>query len=229
MLNVTCHQPNFMPWPGFFYKALKADILVLLDNVQFPLGTSWTSRNRIKQKDGALWLSVPVWKRGRGKQLINEVEIYNERDWQKKHYLSLMHAYSKAPYFSDHLSFFKEIFNKKWKRLLDLNIAILKYLLDTLGIKKDIIMSSSLNINAEKQELLIKICKQLNASCYVNLTTSRKYIDKFLFQSENIDVKFFSYGPIVYPQLWGDFISNLSTIDLLLNCGNKALAIIEGQ
>ena len=229
MLNVACHQPNFMPWLGFFYKVLKADILVILDNVQFPLGTSWINRNRIKNKNGVLWLSVPVWKRGRGKQLINEVEIFNERDWQKKHYLSLMHAYTKAPYFSDHLNFLKEIFNKKWKRLLDLNIVVLKYLLDALGIKKDIIMSSSLNIDAGKQELLIKICKQLSAGCYVNLTTSKKYIDKELFQSEKIDIKFFSYSPIVYPQLWGDFISNLSIIDLLLNCGNKALTIIERQ
>jgi hypothetical protein len=218
-----------MPWPGFFYKALKADILVLLDNVQFPFGTSWTNRNRIKNKGGYLWLSVPVWKRGRGKQLINEVEICNERDWQKKHYLSLIHAYMKAPYFSDHLDFFKEIFNKKWKRLLDLNIVLLKYLFESLGIKKDMILCSSLNINARKQGLLIKICKQLNANCYVNLTTSKKYIDESLFQSENIDVKFFSYRPLVYPQLWGDFISNLSTIDLLLNCGNRALAVIERQ
>lgn len=229
MLNLACHQPNFMPWPGFFYKALKADILVLLDNVQFPLGTSWINRNRIKNKDGVLWLTVPVWKRGRGKQMINQVEISNERDWQKKHYLSLMHAYTKAPYFSDHLYFFREIFNKKWKRLLDLNLAVIKYLLDALGIKKDIIMSSSLNITSGKQELLIKICKQLNAGCYVSLTHSRKYIDKYLFQSENIDAKFFSYRPIIYPQLWGDFVSNLSIIDLLLNCGNKALDIIEGQ
>ncbi len=229
MLSVACHQPNFMPWPGFFYKAIKADTLVLLDNVQFPLGTSWLNRNRLKNKSGAFWLTVPVWKRGRGMQSINGVEICNERDWQRKHYLSLIHAYKNAPYFYEHLDFFKEIFNKKWQRLLDLNLVILKHLLNALGIKKDIILSSSLNINAKGQELLIKICKRLSASYYVSLSTSKKYVGKRLFQRENIDVRFYPFKPMVYPQLWGDFIPNLSSIDLLLNCGNKALAIIERQ
>lgn len=218
-----------MPWPGFFYKAIKADTLVFLDNVQFPLGTSWLNRNRLKNKSGAFWLTVPVWKRGRGMQSINGVEICNERDWQRKHYLSLIHAYKNAPYFYEHLDFFKEIFNKKWQRLLDLNLVILKHLLNALGIKKDIILSSSLNINAKGQELLIKICKRLSASYYVSLSTSKKYVGKRLFQRENIDVRFYPFKPMVYPQLWGDFIPNLSSIDLLLNCGNKALAIIERQ
>lgn len=229
MLSVACHQPNFMPWPGFFYKAIKADTLVLLDNVQFPLGTSWLNRNRLKNKGGAFWLTVPVWKRGRGMQSINGVEVCNERDWQRKHYLSLIHAYKNAPYFYEHLDFFKEIFNKKWQRLLDLNLVILKHLLNALGIKKDIILSSSLNINAKGQELLIKICKRLSASYYVSLSTSKKYVGKRLFQRENIDVRFYPFKPMVYPQLWGDFIPNLSSIDLLLNCGDKALAIIERQ
>ncbi len=229
MLSVACHQPNFMPWPGFFYKAIKADTLVLLDNVQFPLGTSWLNRNRLKNKGGVFWLTVPVWKRGRGMQSINGVEVCNERDWQRKHYLSLIHAYKNAPYFYEHLDFFKEIFNKKWQRLLDLNLVILKHLLNALGIKKDIILSSSLNINAKGQELLIKICKRLSASYYVSLSTSKKYVGKRLFQRENIDVRFYPFKPMVYPQLWGNFIPNLSSIDLLLNCGNKALAIIERQ
>ncbi len=228
-LSIACHQPNFMPWPGFFYKAIKADVLVLLDHVQFPLGTSWVSRNRLKNKGGVFWLTVPVWKKGRGIQSINEIEICNEKDWQRKHYLSLVHAYKNAPYFYEHLGFFKEIFNKKWKRLLDLNLVILKYLLNNLGIKGDIILSSSLKINAKGQELLIKICKRLSANCYVSLSTSKKYIDKDIFEMENIDVRFYPFKSIVYPQLWGDFIPNLSSIDLLLNCGNKALAIIEKQ
>ena len=229
MLSVACHQPNFMPWPGFFYKVIKADILVLLDDVQFPLGTSWLNRNRLKNKAGAFWITVPVLKKGRGLQLINEVEICNERQWQRKHYLSLFHAYKNAPYFYEHLDFFKEIFNKRWKRLIDLNTTVLNYLLDSLGIKKDIILSSSLSIDAKGQSLLIEICKRLGANAYVSLSTAKKYINKDLFQREDIEVRFYPFRPIVYPQLWGDFIPNLSSIDLLLNCGQKALAIIEGN
>ena len=145
-----------------------------------------------------------------GLQLINQVEICYERQCQRKHYLSLFHAYKNAPYFYEHLDFFKEIFNKRWKRLIDLNTTILNYLLD-------------------RQSLLIEICKRLGANAYVSLSTAKKYINKDLFQREDIEVRFYPFRPIVYPQLWGDFIPNLSLVDLLLNCGQKALAIIEGN
>ncbi len=90
-------------------------------------------------------------------------------------------------------------------------------------------MSSSLGIDAKGQSLLIEICKRLGANAYVSLSTAKKYINKDLFQREDIEVRFYPFRPIVYPQLWGDFIPNLSSIDLLLNCGQKALAIIEGN
>ncbi|MGA1841971.1 MAG: WbqC family protein [bacterium] len=216
-----------MPWPGFFYKVIRADILVLLDNVQFPLGISWVNRNRIKNRSGAFWLTVPVWKKGRGKQGIKGVEICNEKNWQKKHYLSLIHAYKNAPYLSEHMDFFHELYHHHWKGLLDLNTAIIRYLLKALGIEKEIILSSSLNMTAKGQELLIQICKKLDAGCYVSLSTGRKYIDEGLFQREKIRVKFYSYRPVVYPQLWGDFKPNLSAIDFILNCGgDMALAML---
>ena len=43
---VSVNQPYFAPFPGFFRKAALSDILVLLDNVQFPRGTTWMTRNR---------------------------------------------------------------------------------------------------------------------------------------------------------------------------------------
>ena len=62
-MKVACHQPAYLPWPGFFCKAMKADVIVLLDGVQFPRGTSRVNRNRIKTPGGQTWLTVPVLKR----------------------------------------------------------------------------------------------------------------------------------------------------------------------
>ncbi|MGD9090852.1 MAG: WbqC family protein, partial [Desulfobacterales bacterium] len=61
---ISTQQPYFIPYPGFFYKAWQSDVFVILDTVQFPQGTTWTSRNRLKNDQGALWLTVPVWKKG---------------------------------------------------------------------------------------------------------------------------------------------------------------------
>jgi len=230
MRTVACHQPTYLPWPGFFYKALRADVVVLLDNVQFPLGISWVSRNRLKNHNGAFWLTVPVWKKGRGKQQIDGVAICNERDWQRRHHESITHAYKNAPYFCEHADFFKEIFSRRWERLIDLNVAVLKYLFDALGITREIIMGSSLGIEAQAEGLLIGICRRVNARCFASLSTGRKYIDEGAFRKEGIEVRFYHYTPRVYPQLWGDFILNLSVVDLLLNCGGrKGLEILQGR
>jgi hypothetical protein len=216
-----------MSWPGFFYKALHADVLVLLDNVQFPLGTSWVNRNRLKNAKGTFWLTVPVWKKGKGKQLIKEVEICNERDWQKKHYQSFIHAYKNAPYFMDHLVFFSKIYKKKWNKLLELNLTILDYLLDALGIKVETILSSSLGLNSKATELLVQVCKKLNATSYITISMAKSHIKEELFLAHGINVKYLKFKPPVYPQLWGDFLSNLSVLDLLLICGPMSLNIIK--
>ncbi|CAD7772664.1 hypothetical protein DMNBHIDG_00630 [Candidatus Methanoperedenaceae archaeon GB37] len=211
----------------FFIRLLNTDVLVLLDHVQFPLGTSWINRNRLKNAEGFFWLTVPVWKKNRGKQPINKVEICNERNWQKKHYQSLFHAYKHAPHFKEHIDFFEKLYQKKWDRLLDLNLVILDYLLNVIGINKKPILSSSLNVNNKGTGLIIEICEKLNANCYVALSTSKSHIDIETFKNKGITIKFLHFKPPVYPQLWGDFLPNLSVVDLLLNCSPKALEIIK--
>jgi hypothetical protein len=44
-----------------------------------------------------------------------------------------------------------------------------------------------------------------------------------------IEITRSNFRPPVYPQLWGDFIYNLSTLDLLLNCGPKSRDIVIGK
>jgi hypothetical protein len=125
---LSASQPYFAPYPGFFYKASLSDVFVLLDEVQFPRGTTWISRNRFKNDQGMLWITIPVWKKGLGLQKINEVRISHEGRWHKKHLQSLMAAYANAPYFCDHLDFVKEMFSRKLEKLADLDDTTMKYL-----------------------------------------------------------------------------------------------------
>lgn len=224
---VACHQPNFIPWPGFFYKALQADILVLLDNVQFPISTSWVNRNRIKTAAGSLWLTVPVWRKGRTLQKIKDVEICNDLVWGRKHYLSILHAYSKAPYLGEHVDFFQAVFANRYRWLIDFNLKILEYLKQQLRIKTEMILASHLGVEAKGTELLVQICQRLDAATYLCPSAGRKYIDAGKFQESRITVRYYNFTPPVYPQLWGSFIPNLSVIDLLLNCGSKSAEIIN--
>jgi hypothetical protein len=223
---LSANQPYFSPFPGFFYKAHQSDVFVILDQVQFPLGTTWLSRNRFKNDQGTLWMTVPVWKKGLGLQRIDEVRICHEGRWAKKHLESLKSAYKKAPYFRDHLEFVEEMFSPSIERLLDLNMEIIRYLMGQLHMETKLVLLSGLSIEARGDQRLIEICKKLGASQFLAQHATKKYLKEGLFEEAGIALKYFKPPSLIYPQLWGSFIPNLSTFDLLFNCGPRALDIL---
>lgn len=119
----VCTAPASNGAPGFFYKALRADALVLLDRVRFPTGRGWMHRNRVKSDQGDHWLRVPVWKAGRGIQVIADVEICNERDWRARQLRSLRELYAHAPSLQSYLPALEEIYARGHRSLLALNHA----------------------------------------------------------------------------------------------------------
>jgi hypothetical protein len=225
---VATNQPYFCPFPGFFYKLGMCDVLVILDQVQFPRGTTWISRNRFKNDQGTMWITVPVWKKGLGLQVINEVRICHEGRWRKKHLESLRSAYTHAPHFFDHLELLEEVFSIRHDRILDLNLKIVEYLREILRIETKIILMSQLKVESRGSQLLVEICKALGGDHFLAQSAAGKYLDEELFNAAGVKIDYLKYPSVIYPQLWGDFIPNLSTFDLIFNCGPKAREIIFG-
>lgn len=215
-----------MPWPGFFYKALRAGRFVLLDDVQCARGFTWVNRNRLKGDQGELWLTVPILKKGRGLQKINQVQIHNEGNWRHKHFQSIVQHYANAPYLVDHYAFLEGLYEQKYQRLIDLNLEALHYLNSALGIERRFILQSMLGIEGKGSDLLVKTCTHLGASHYLAPLMSRKYLDESLFAAHRITITWYTYSSPIYPQLWGDFLPDLSSFDLLLTHGPKSLEII---
>jgi WbqC-like protein family len=223
---LSTQQPYFFPFAGFFYKAHLSDVFVILDSVQFPRGTTWISRNRFKNDQGTLWLTVPVWKKGLGLQRIHEVRICHEFRWAAKHLASLESAYAKAPYFADHVSFIESIYAARFEKLIELDQTIMDYVLRQLKINTQIQLLSELGIQSTGNQMLVEICQRLGASTYAAQQAAAKYLDPILFDQAGIKLQFFKSPAPVYPQLWGAFISNLSILDLLFNCGPRSHAIL---
>ncbi|MEW6380758.1 MAG: WbqC family protein [bacterium] len=226
---ISTHQLIFSPWLGFFFKALHCDLLVLLDDVQFPRGTTWVSRNRFKFHQGTLWLTIPVWRKGKGLQKINEVQICYDEDWPRKHLASLSTAYAHAPYWEDHRPFWEETYRRKISGLADFNLRIINYLKTSLSVPTEMQLSSSLAVEATGNERLIEICHRLKASTYLAQYEARKFIQEEAFAKAGIGVQYFRFHHPVYPQLWGEFIDNLSAWDLLLTCGPRSYNILAGS
>lgn len=225
---LSAHQPYFAPFPGFFYKAWMSDLFVILDDVQFPQGTTWISRNRFKSHQGALWITVPVWKKGLGLQKISDVRICYQGRWARKHLESLKTAYKKAPYLSEHLEFLAETFSEKNKRLVDLNLAVIHHLMGALAIKTRLVLLSDLNIPSTGSRRLMDLCTKLGAGQFLAQTPAKKFMDEKLFRDAGVELRFINPPAPIYPQLWGDFIHNLSVFDLVLNCGPKSRDILIG-
>ncbi|OEU81361.1 MAG: hypothetical protein BA873_16865 [Desulfobulbaceae bacterium C00003063] len=223
---LSTYQPFFSPFPAFFYKAHLSDVMVILDDVQFPLQTTWISRNRFKNDQGALWITIPVWKKGLGLQKINQVRICHEGKWRKKHLVGLKSSYANAPYFREHLNVVEETFSEKFDRLVDLNLMIIRYIKEQLGIDTPIVLQSDLDVSAKGNELLVQLCWTLQASNYLAQSAIRKHLDARLFAEAGIELNFFTPPSPVYPQLWGDFVHDLSAFDLLFNCGPKSHEIL---
>jgi hypothetical protein len=224
--TVVILQPGYLPWLGFFDQMRRADIFVYYDDVQFDR-RGWRNRNRIKLPGGPHWLTVPV--RQRGQQLILDVEIDNDVPWAHKHLSTIRHFYAQAPYLKRYLPELEEMLGRPWRRIVELDIAVIQLMCDWLGLRCVSMRSSELNIKGERSQRLLDVCLRLGASRYLTGDAAKSYLDGELFARHNIEVQWHEYQHPVYPQQYGEFIPYLSALDLLLNCGERSAAILAGD
>jgi hypothetical protein len=222
-------QPGYLPWLGFFEQMYRCDLFVLYDDVQYDK-EGWRNRNRIKTANGVHWLTVPVLMKFSDHPLITDIQINNEVNWRKKHLASIRQNYGKAAFFKNYEGLFEEAYSRDWDFLIDLDLYFIMKLAECLGMKeKRILRSSDLPVKGERMERLIHLCKRFGADTFYEGTAGRNYIDKNAFLKEGVRVEFQDYKHPIYSQLYGEFISHLSVIDLLLNHGRESLTILTNQ
>ena len=134
-------QPDYLPYIGFFHKMSNCDSYMIVDHVQYSK-KSFQNRNQIRGKNGIILLTVPVLTKEKFDQPIKDVLINNQVDWQKKHSRSITLTYQNAPYYDDFKDFFESIYSKKWDKLIELNVYIIKHIANLLEIELPIQKSS---------------------------------------------------------------------------------------
>ena len=214
---VVIHQPDFMPWLGFFDRWKRSEIYIILDDVQF-LRRGWHHRDKIKTKNGAKWLTVPVIKKGKYHQLIRDVKIDNQISWRSKHLNTIEANYKKAPYFEYYITKLRNVYDKKHTFLIDLNMSLLHLFAQEFGIITTNVFASDKYIKSTSTQRLVDLVKSVDGTAYFTGIGSKKYIDNSLFIKENIEIIWQEFNHLVYPQLHGDFIPNLSCLDFVMNC-----------
>lgn len=227
---VSVHQPQYIPWLGYFDKIAKSDSFVFLDNVQYK-HREFQNRNKIRTKEGELWLSVPVVTKGKGRQKINEVTIDSELPWGHQHLKSLKTWYGKASFFNAYIGFFEATYSAKWEKLEDLNVQIVKYLFAQLSITKKIYFESALDIKTTKTDRIIEICQKLEADTYISGAGGKEYLEEEKFPAAGIRLVYQDFKHPQYHQQFmkdsDDFLPYMSIVDLLFNEGPRSLEILK--
>lgn len=223
------HQPDFISYIGFFHRLLKSDIYVVLDNVQFVSGTSrsWQNRDLIKTPSGKKWLTISVQKCQLGTK-INEVLLSRTIPWRSSNLNQIRANYQKAPCYLEIYPYIEELYSFDCDRMIDFNLESIKMIMSLLDIEIEMMLASSLEPQGTSNQLLVDILKKVGASTYLSGIGARDYYDAQPFVDAGIKVIWQNFQHPVYPQLYGDFIPYLSTIDMLFNCGiEKSREIIR--
>ena len=223
-------QPNYIPWPGYFHKLAACDVFIYLDAVQYPRGQSFAARNRIKTPNGVVFLTIPVSvpKGHEGKASYLEVEFADER-WRDKHLKTVEQSYKRAPHFDEVFELSRDSL-ERGRTFVDLNVGLIEAIAGYLGIEtRRVLLSETLESFGEKTDLIVDVCKTLEADVYLSgAGGGREYNDERLLSEHGIEVRYDDYAYPEHPQLWDGFEPNLSVLDLLFNCGREGRELVTG-
>jgi hypothetical protein len=229
---VAAHQPNYLPWLGFFDKLRRCDRFLILDHVQFER-QNFQNRTRVRFGDEARWLTVPVVQRSRDELILDKL-VDNGRAgrlrWGRKQFATLEQVYRGAPYFRLYAPALRALLDAEWEKLIDLNVAMLRFCMDALDIRTPLTRTSEMGtIPGQKSELVLNMCKAAGADVYLSGDgASRHYLDIEAFRNAGVEVRFQEFRHPDYPQGSGKPLHGLSVLDLLFHCGPLAKIVLSG-
>ncbi len=221
--TVSIHQPNYLPYLGYFDKMKNSDTFVILDNVQFVRTGefAWQHRNRIRTQSEWMWLTIPVV-RDYGVE-IKDVKIANQ-GWQEKHWKAIEANYRRTLCWETYSGELETFFTKKYNLLVEINIPLIKWMAEKMGIEKKILIASEMDLDESlnSTDLLIEIIKKTGGKKYISGKFGQDYLDKTKFQENDIELIIQNFVHPVYKQKYEGFVPNLSAIDFLFNVGGDS-------
>lgn len=226
---VAAHQPHYVPWLGYLDKLAKADLFVVMDDLQYE-GQNFQNRQRVKLATGTAWLTVPL-EHGAQTDRICDKRIDNggnpKQHWQRRTWLTLEHNYRRAPYFARYAEAVRDVYSRRWTTLLELDLHMLDLARSWLAIETPIVRSSTLSLRGDKTERLVDLCRRVGARAYLSGGGgSLDYLDSELIGRAGIGLIWQHFVHPVHAQQHAGFASHLGFFDLMFNCGEASRDIL---
>lgn len=221
---VAAHQPHYLPWLGYLDKMAKADLFVVMDDLQF-MPRNYHNRQRLKLADGAAWITVPITRDGERDRIMDKQIASSgslKHHWQRQHWNTLVTHYGSARYFEHYADELRDVYERTWTSLLDLSLHMLGLARRWLDIGTPMVRSSQLDLRGTKTDRLIDLCKHVGARCYLSgAGGSTDYLDVEALGRSGVGVVWQHFTHPEYPQRYpaAGFICRLGFLDLVLNCG----------
>lgn len=225
-MKIAIHQPNYLPWIGYFDKLDQVDKFVLLDTA-IHSKSGFINRNKIKTPQGELWLTVPL----KNKEMpINELQIANDLNWQRSHWKAIESNYRKSSFWTSYSEGFERIYNDKWNTISLLNLALIMHINSLLNITTELLIASDFKQNfGSGNTRNMNIVNYLEGTVYISGVGARNYNNETEFTENDIRLIYQDFNHPKYDQRFGKYRSNLSIIDMLFNCGPETMKIIRKQ
>ncbi len=232
---VAAHQPAYLPWLGYLDKLAKADLFVVMDDLQYE-AQNFQNRNRVKLDRGPHWLTVPLL-RGAQTDCVMDKRIDNtgcggRHHWQRRTWRTLEIHYGRAPHFARYAPALEDTFRRRWDWLVELDLHILDLARGWFGITRPIVRASSLGLGGAKTARIRAMCEAVGAHAYLSgRGGSTGYLDTGELARAGITTLWQHFTHPQYPQRYAGlgFASHLAFLDLLFNCGPDATAILWGS
>lgn len=226
-MTICFNQPAFIPWGGFFCRLMVSDMMVLLDDTLFAQGFTFVNRNRIKGAGGELWQTIPVGRTHGRRQRIRDLQISNKLYWGEKWLETLRHAYSKSMYLKKLSVELGRIIQQPEARFVSFVEQVLQIQRAALAISAPFILQSDLGVGGRGIELLLNCCRTLGADRVLLPYRADGAVNWRRLQDEGVAVSFLNFRSPVYPQFWGDYVANLSFLDMYLCVGDGSRMLLE--
>jgi hypothetical protein len=222
-MRVAIHQPNYLPWCGYFSKMRRCDVFIFLDDAEISPGQSYVYRSRVRNAQGPLWLSIPTHRQP--EERILSVRFANPR-WVYKHVHSLQSLYGKCPYFDEVFALLEPLYSDPGETLATFNMRAILRLSAYLGLPCQFYLSSEFCLEERRDDRLIALARRVGADTYVSGQGGQHYQDPAKFAAAGIQLEIHAYAPIPYCQNYQDFVPGLSIVDALFHLGRGALSVL---
>ena len=218
-MTLAIMQPYFLPYIGYMQLMNAVDTFVLYDDVAF-INRGWINRNRLLINGQEFIFTVPLKDASQNKR-INEVHIADDPKWRGKLLKTIEQGYRKASHYQTVMPLTEKMVNFTTDSIADLVYFSLVEFNQYLDLSTRLVPSSTMYQNGElrSQERILDICRQENATQYINPSGGTALYDKPTFAEAGITLNFLSAKPVEYPQSnsRNPFMPWLSILDILMN------------